>query len=390
MIAPGFFRDGDDVSSRTQGQNARWEGSGSTRRVLFVIDHLDSGGAPVVARDLIVGMVDAGVEVTLVILSDRQRHVLPSSAEVVKLPYVAKGVLARQCRYRRHAQLLDRWLVQHGRRFDLVYAHLHHAHQVVSRSRLAASAWYCLHADPVTGFLGNKRGLGRWMKRRKVRALYQGRRIVTVSHGMLERLKTHFSIEPERGVGIHNPLDIERIQKLASDEVIDVPDNFLLYVGRMDLRQKRFDRLLDAYHQSGVALPLLLVGGGDGAQKVSAMIRERKLDDRVWLLGPRDNPYAYMARARALLLSSDYEGFPLVLPETLACGTPVVSVDCPTGPAELLVGELAPYLAPLDDMCAFADAISRVVEAPPVIGPALTESFRLDHVVKRYLALEDG
>lgn len=357
--------------------------------MLFVIDHLDSGGAPVVARDLIVGMVDAGVEVTLVILSDRQRHALPPSVEVLKLPYVAKGILERQCRYRRHAQLLDRWLVQHGGRFDLVYAHLHHAHQVVSRSRLAASAWYCLHADPVTGFLGNKRGLGRWMKRRKVRALYQGRRIITVSHGMLERLKTHFSIEPERGVGIHNPLDIERIQKLASDEVIDVPDNFLLYVGRMDLRQKRFDRLLDAYHQSGVALPLLLVGGGDGAQKVSAMIRERKLEDRVQLLGPRDNPYAYMARARALLLSSDYEGFALVLAEALVCRTPVVSVDCPSGPSEILCHGLSDWLVPMHDRGAFADTIVRVVKHPPVIADDQCDRFRLEHVVKRYLALKD-
>ncbi|MBY5930373.1 glycosyltransferase [Halomonas sp. DP8Y7-3] len=363
-----------------------------TRRVLLVIDHLDSGGAPVVVRDLIVGMVGAGVDVTLVLLSDRQRHVLPSSVKVIKLPYVAAGVVARQLRYRHHARMLDEWLYRDAGNFDLTFVHLHRAHQIVSRSHLANTAWYCLHSDPVTEFLGNKSRVGGWLKRRKVRLLYNRKRIVTVSQGILARLESEFRVVPTRGLSIHNPVDIARIRYLSSLPVDDAPDDFLLFVGRLDQRAKRFDRLLDAYRDSGVTLPLVLIGDGSAAHEVTTMIRERGLEERVWLIGARDNPFAYMARAKALLLSSDYEGFSLVLVEALACKTPVVSVDCPSGPAEILTGKLSRWLVPLNDRAAFAQAIIDVVVTPPVIHDDACQRFDVSTVASRYLDLggDDG
>ena len=354
--------------------------------VLFVVDHLDTGGAPVVVRDLILGMQQAGVAVTLVILSDRQRYTFMADVDVVQLPFKAEGTHERWQRYALHARRLDQWLEQQGMHFDLVLAHLHHAHQVVSRTRLAGDAWYCLHADPVTGFLGNKRGVGRWLKQRKVKSLYDGRKVVTVSRGMLERLCFYFGIRPQPGVAIHNPLDIDRIRELGQAPVDDVPVEYLLYVGRMDVRQKRFDRLFDAYQASGVSLPLILVGGGSGQAAVEAMVVERGLTGQVQFLGHRDNPYAYMQRATAQLLSSDYEGFALVLAEALTLGTPVVSVDCPSGPAEILQ-DFPEYLVPLNDTQAFARVIRRVTEQPPAIPRDICDRFRIERVVERYLEL---
>ncbi|MAY72240.1 MAG: hypothetical protein CME82_12390 [Halomonas sp.] len=363
--------------------------SRSMLRILVVVDHLDSGGAPVVVRDLIAGMVTAGAEVTLLILSDRKSHRMPAEVHLVTMPYVVKGNLSRWMRYRAHAKMLDRWLKEQGHAFDLVYAHLHHAHQVVSRSRLRDVAWYCLHADPVIGFLGNKRGFSRFLKKRKVRALYQGRKLVTVSQAMLDRLCLHFGVTPSWGVAIHNPVAIDNIRRLASCAVDDVPDDYLIYVGRMDIRQKRLDRLLDAYLASGAALPLIMVGSGVGLDEVRSMIKQRELEGRVLTLGPRENPYPYIDRARALLLSSDYEGFPLVLLEALACQTPVISVDCPTGPAEILTGDLASWLVPLDSIEAFGACVARLVNDTPQIDDTQCEHYRLENVVERYLALSD-
>ncbi|MCA0976708.1 glycosyltransferase [Halomonas denitrificans] len=357
---------------------------------MFLIDHLDSGGAPVVVRDLMLGMLRFGVRVTLVILSDRQRYKLPPDIRVAQIPPAKSTWLTRYNRYSLHAKLLDRWLACQPNGFDLVLAHLHHAHQVVSRSRIAMSAWYCLHADPVTGFLGNKQGLGRWLKRRKVRHLYDGKRILTVSSGMLRRLIDHFGVRPCPGESIHNPLNVSLIRDLSQHDVSDVPVDFLLFVGRMDLRQKRLDRLLDAYKMSGVHLPLVLIGGGSNIEKVKGMVRERELTPNVLLVGSKDNPFAYMARARALLLSSDYEGFSLVLAEALACRTPVVSVDCPSGPAEILTGPLSRWLVPLNDPKAFAQTIRDVVANPPKIAEDACQRFDVSLVVKRYLALDGG
>lgn len=361
--------------------------------MLFLIDHLDTGGAPVVVRDLIKGMHQAGVQVTLVVLSERVSHELPEGVELVTLPLVMNTRAERRQRYARHAALLNDWLngwleQQHSSRFQLVLAHLHHTHQVVSRSHLASQAWYCLHSDPVTEFLGGRNLVGRWAKRFKVRALYDRRRIVTVSQGMLERLSSAFNVNPAEGVAIYNPLDVDRITALSSQRVVDVPPDYLLFVGRVGARQKRVDRLLAAYQESRLEIPLLLIGGGE-LSEVSSLINSMGLTDKVWVLGARDNPYVYMSQARALVLSSDYEGFPLVLLEALACGTPVVSVDCPTGPSELLTGELRDFLVPMDDIQAFANALQRVVDHPPAVPMDIAEQYGLESVVARYLALAE-
>lgn len=361
--------------------------------VLFVIDHLDTGGAPVVVRDLIKGMHHAGVQVTLVVLSERVSHELPEGVDLVTLPLAMNTRAERRQRYARHAALLNDWLNDcleiHASGFNLVVAHLHHAHQVVSRSRLASAAWYCLHTDPVVELLGNKRGLGRWLKQRKVQALYGDRRVLAVSQGILDSMASRLRIRMARQEAVHNPIDMTRIRELAAERIDDVPPDYLVFVGRINQRQKRFDRLFNAYRDSGVQLPLIVVGAGGDLPAVKAMAESRGVADRVHFLGSRTNPYPYMQHARALLLSSDYEGFALVLAEALALGTPAISVDCPSGPAEILREGLAECIVPLDDDAAFARTIQWAVEHPPRVPTEICDRFQLTAVVERYLALAE-
>ncbi|MDP5292835.1 glycosyltransferase [Oceanimonas sp. CHS3-5] len=356
--------------------------------VLFVTDHLNTGGAPIVVRDLCVALDRAGARMTLIVLSDRVAHELPDSVTVHRLPYTATGWLQRQRRYRNHAQMLDAFLDTHLLTdASLVVAHLHHAHQVVSRSQLKDNAWYCLHADPTIGFLGNKRGLDRLRKRRQVRKLYQGHRLIGVSQGILDSLATTFRVQGNPGVALHNPLDLEAIALRSQETVTDVPEDYLLYVGRLEQRQKRFDRLLCAYADSGVGIPLVLIGEGGARHFIETEIERLGLQGRVLLLGKRENPYAYMRRAHALVLSSDYEGFPLVAVEALACGTPVVSTDCPTGPSEILIGELARYLVPLNEPASFANTLRDVVDNPVPVSATTVAHLNAEQVARRYLAL---
>lgn len=357
--------------------------------VLFITDHFNTGGAPVVIRDLSLALNKQGVKVTLLILSEQVAHHLPDSIEVVLIPFVHSTWWERQQRYAHHARLLDDWLKQHEMTSpSLVVAHMHHAHQVVTRSLLSKQAWYCLHSNPEVAFLGNKQGWSRYMKRLKVRQLYQNHKLIGVSGGIIKTLQSAFGIKGNPAIAIHNPLDLDAIQIRSLEPVHDVPEHYLLFVGRFEQRSKRFDRLLQAYADSGVTMPLILLGKGDAHNIIEAEIARLNLEGQVHLLGHRDNPYAYMRRAHALVLSSDYEGFPLVVAESLACQTPVVSTDCPTGPREILTGDLARYLVPLDEPEHFAKALRDVVEHPPQISPSAVLHLSTEQVAKRYLALE--
>src|SRR4029453_2017698 len=68
------------------------------------------------------------------------------------------------------------------------------------------------------------------------------------------------------------------------------------------------------------------------------LVRKLGIGDDVSLLGSVENPYAYLSRAVAFVLSSRWEGLPTVLIEALACGAPVIATDYPSGPREILAG----------------------------------------------------
>jgi glycosyltransferase involved in cell wall biosynthesis len=116
-------------------------------------------------------------------------------------------------------------------------------------------------------------------------------------------------------------------------------------------------------------------------------VRELGLDADVAFLGHTDNPFAWMSKATMLVLSSAWEGLPGVLIEALACGCPVVSTDCPSGPREILEDGVIGPLVPVHDDHVLASAILTVLAAPPDRAKLLrrAEYFRIDTGVDAYL-----
>ena len=356
--------------------------------VLLVIDQLASGGAPRSVLKLTRALLDSNIKVTLISLSDRLGLPVPDGAESHVVPFTPGNRWEKLRRYQLHAKRLDAFLTKHKASFDLVVSNLHQAHQVVSRSTLATQAWYCLRSDPWQELLSNKQGWRRQVKRHKVRRLYDNKRIIVLSRTNLESLE-RIGSQPEATRVIPNVLEVERIHSLMKESITEpelLDTGFCLFVGRLNFRQKRLDRLLEGYRASGVDLPLVLIGDGEN-ERVQQEVARLGLQDRVWALGARDNPYSYMRRATALLLSSDYEGLPNVLLESLACGTPVISTDCLSGPRDILMGDLARGLVPLEDTQAFGKAIRDIIDHPPTITDAHIFPYRPQTISAAYQSL---
>lgn len=136
-------------------------------------------------------------------------------------------------------------------------------------------------------------------------------------------------------------------------------------VGRL-APQKDYITLLRAFADVVRVRParLVIVGEGPERSRLLATVRELGIAEHVDFPGYRSNPLPYVKRAQVFVLSSIAEGLPGVLIEALACGAPVVSTDCQTGPREILEGGKWGRLVPVGDSAAMADAILKALDEP--------------------------
>ncbi|MDE3157905.1 MAG: glycosyltransferase [Acidobacteriota bacterium] len=195
--------------------------------------------------------------------------------------------------------------------------------------------------------------------------------IIAVSAGVADDLSIRARIPRERILTIHNPVvtpDLEEKSRLlcAHPWFASSSPPVVLAVGRL-AAQKDFPTLLRAFARLRRLRParLVVLGEGEERTRLEALAHELGIAADVALPGFVSNPYTYIGRAAVLALSSVYEGLPSVVIEALACGCPVVSTDCPSGPAEILDDGAYGALVPVGDDAAMADAIRATLDAPP-------------------------
>lgn len=203
------------------------------------------------------------------------------------------------------------------------------------------------------------------------RIAYQSaERIIAVSNGVAEDVRTHLGVRTDRVIVIANPVltaDIEDQAQLPADHpwLDEKSCPVILAAGRLH-RQKGFDVLLEAFAIVRKSARARLVILGEGRLRADLLARAVDLGvhDSLSLPGFVRNPFSFMRRADVFVLSSRWEGLPGVLLQAMSCGCPVVSVDCPSGPREILEdGKFGP-LVPIDDPEALAAAILRVLDSP--------------------------
>lgn len=224
--------------------------------------------------------------------------------------------------------------------------------------------------------------------------------IVAVSDGVADDLAAVAGIPRDRIVTVYNPVvgsDIlaEAEQPLDHPWFANGAPPVVLAAGRI-APQKDYLTLIKAFarvrHEREARLVILGAQGlgcGDYVAALEALIGEFGLADAVAFPGFVANPFAYMARASVFVLSSRYEGLPGVLIQALACGCPVVSTDCPSGPREVLAdGQYGP-LVPVGDDAALAAAILAALDnpLPKDLLRGRGATFSVDAAVDGYLRL---
>jgi glycosyltransferase involved in cell wall biosynthesis len=273
------------------------------------------------------------------------------------------------------------------RPIDLTISTLPYCDEVVRHARLPRVRYRIANTLSAEIELLARRNPARAKRRLdRYRAVYEAQSLIAVSEGVAADLRQRLGLSADIAT-IYNPFDFERIRQLAGAPETDLPGRpYVIHVGRF-APQKRHELLLDAWKLAGLEMDLVLLT--DPAPGLSRLIEAKGLGGRVMVAGFRPNPFPWIAAAELLVLCSDHEGLPNVLVEALACGTRVVSTDCPSGPREILRGDLARWLVPMNNAAALAERMrSALQEARP--QPNELDAFAAGAVAARYEALAAG
>lgn len=230
-----------------------------------------------------------------------------------------------------------------------------------------------------------------------MRRLYRrAAHIVAVSGGVADDLAQTLAIPRSRISVIFNPFDIQKIRTLSCAP-LDHPwaaagqPPLIVAAGRL-AEAKGFDTLIHAFALLRKKRParLVILGEGELRGELTALIRSLQLEHDTFLPGFVANPFSWMRHAAVFTLSSAWEGLPSVLIEAMACGAPIVSTDCPSGPAEILAHGTWGLLTPVADATALHQALETVLDAPthPDVEQRAAD-FDVDEAVRRYVEVLD-
>ncbi|MGE0449178.1 MAG: glycosyltransferase [Vicinamibacterales bacterium] len=363
-------------------------GAGADGRIALIFSSLRPGGVERIRLTLARGFLQRGLAVDLVIVNAEGPLApdLPEGARVIDLRKRRTiHAFAALVRYFRRERPLAALSAQ--THLNLVTL----AARVASRApgRIAVSEHIALDAV--------LRHAATWKERLfpiGVKLLYpHADAVVAVCRATAERFSSASGLPLDRIAVIYNPVVtadlVERSQAPIEDEWLgDGKPPVILSAGRLT-PQKDHETLLRAFALVRRTRPcrLLVLGEGSERDRLERIARDLGVETHVRLAGFAINPFPYMRRARLFALSSRWEGFGNVLVEAMACGLPVVSTDCPSGPAEILQDGAWGLLVPVGDPGALASAILQSMDEPPQSERlrARAAEFSADRAVDRYL-----
>jgi glycosyltransferase involved in cell wall biosynthesis len=300
----------------------------SVKKIALVGYRLNKGGAEKVMATLSNFFDSKGLDVHIIIVLDDVKYLHSGTViNLGKLKNKHNGILNKMKRF----LYLKKYLKQHN--FDFI---IDFRFRVKPIQELIITKWlyntktiFTIHSSKLEIYLPNFSPLARFIYGNSFKVIS----ITKVMEQMINRKHHLKNVQT-----IYNPINIIEIQK-NTIEKINLNFEYIIGVGEYETNIKQFDILIKTYAES--LLPkrnvhLVILGDGKNKDKLLSIIKELHIEQFVHLLGFKNNPFKYIGKAKFLVLTSKYEGFPMVLLESLACGTPIIAFDCPTGPKEII------------------------------------------------------
>ena len=188
-------------------------------------------------------------------------------------------------------------------------------------------------------------------------------KIIAQSNGMRIDLEKNFNIESNKILTIFNPA-FHMETNVAGINKIGKLENEFLFVGRLQPQKglKNLIKIFEMAHSQNPNIQLTIVGEGPEEETLKKLVDRLGLNSSIIFEGYQAQTISYFERAKATVLTSVYEGFPNVLVESIAVGTPVIAFNCPSGPEDIIEQGVNGILVPNQDLVEFSNAILKIAK----------------------------
>jgi len=356
-----------------------------TLKFAFILANLKGGGAEKSILNLALALSNRNHEVHLILLEDNQTYSLSKSYEVHLLAKNIRGgffgkffsALKLKQKYKELSQ---------NKPFDICISTLPYTDSVVLLAKIP-NVWFRI-ANTLSAEIRKISAINPKKAVRKLaryKKMYEGKNLIAVSNGVARDLKDNLDLKHANIKTIYNLYDFEKISVMAAEVDSDIPEYpYVIYAGRFE-PQKRFDLMFSAWKRAELPHKLILLT--NHSTTLEQLIKEMGVVETVEIAGFKNNPYPWIKHAEMLVLSSDHEGLPNVLIESLICGTRIVSTDCPSGPREIMSGILSQYLVPMNNPDALAKAMVTALKSPFSLPSGFVEKYSSKKTIAQYESL---
>lgn len=211
--------------------------------------------------------------------------------------------------------------------FSCCYATYSLSSNFLARSASNNNAIY-IHSDYTQVYKNNIHDINNFFNKRK---LDKFRFIIFVSNESKDNLLSYYPKLANKSLVINNFIDNERIINLSKEKIKETKPRgkkLFLFVGRIDEKSKNLTRLINSFEialNSNKNIILWIIGTGPDLNLVKKLVKDKKLEKNIFLLGQKSNPYPYFKLSDYIILTSDYEGFPVIYGEAITLKKPIIT-----------------------------------------------------------------
>lgn len=339
------------------------------KKVLFIIESLNGGGAEKVLYDIVKNIDKTKYKIDILLLRNQGVYIEKIQEEGIKIDYIfdkrrdlvqlkfyrkIKSFFLRGVYYFYYKYLINKKI---NNKYDIEIAFLEgwSTYLLANRkSKAKKIAW--VHID-----LEKHKTINRRLEKK---AYLKMDKIICVSNDSKKSVENLYTELKEKIEVLYNPIPTEEILEKSKIEDTLYPENKinLVTVGRLSY-QKGYDVLLEAHNKllkEGLDYNLYILGEGEERKNYNKYIKENNLGNNTFLLGFKENPYPYIKQADIFISSSRYEGYPLVLCEALCLEKPIVATSC-TGPSEILENGKYGLLSEVEKVESLAENMKKLI-----------------------------